>query len=278
MVDIPLGTPIISEPALFCITDNGTTSNWIPRAEQASMVEFQNLRCPDPITPKNRFQVNSFMMGTDQDGNEIHGIFKQSSRLNHSCRPNAHFAWNSISERLTVHAIDDVPAETEIFISYRYEDYSRTTIQRQQKLCDDYGFNCTCRACDLNTRNGRRSAKRESEMRSIKNAIKGDIGSMVQTSRTRLIGNIRNLGMLLGKEGLVYPQQADLYGDEIQWYREEMERTANGTTDHPGYKEWCREGALQAARKRLDLDIAATGYDSPDVMRTLTLIREVKEE
>ena len=273
MTNIPYGTPIISESELFSILEDQKVSR-----DQGRIEEFKALSCPHPNTIAMRFAANSWAMGKDHQGNEIQGIFKLSARLNHSCLPNAYVAWNSSSRRLTVHAITTISTGEEIFVNYRQGDSFKTRDERRQAISTDYKFDCTCKACDQNTDFGRKSEDRRRQMRSLQSAIVLNQSSRLPNLRNQARADIRALGDLLGREGLLYPQQADMYDEEVQWYKIEMKRTAKRTTDDVGYKAWCRQEALQAARKKLDLDIAATGYDSPDVMKTLTLIREVKKE
>jgi len=46
------------------------------------------------------------------------GVFTNASSINHSWRPNAWHAWNTATERLTVHAIRNIEQGEEITISY----------------------------------------------------------------------------------------------------------------------------------------------------------------
>ncbi|KAF4626593.1 hypothetical protein G7Y89_g11560 [Cudoniella acicularis] len=46
------------------------------------------------------------------------GIFITANRINHACIPDIHHCWNSLTEKLTVHAIRDIEEGEEITISY----------------------------------------------------------------------------------------------------------------------------------------------------------------
>ncbi|KAF5019475.1 hypothetical protein F66182_8514 [Fusarium sp. NRRL 66182] len=74
-------------------------------------------------------------------------IFKNSSRLLHSCAKNAHHHWNVALQKLTVHAIEDIPVGQEITINYC--DVRQSRIERQFELFDKFRFECTCRLCSL---------------------------------------------------------------------------------------------------------------------------------
>ena len=128
--------------------------------------DYMGLHCPDHPgrSPVVRiWDANCFRMGKGA------GIFLKASRINHSCTPNAHFAWNVNIQRETVHAIADIQANEEIFISYcnHYSD----VYHRQQKL-KPYGFDCSCAPCLQNTALSRRSEARRRRMGELREKIK----------------------------------------------------------------------------------------------------------
>lgn len=75
------------------------------------------------------------------------GLFLRASLLNHSCRPNATYAWNPISRRLTVHALRLIEKGEEITISYLTG--SGASEARQRTLKAEYNFRCSCELCSL---------------------------------------------------------------------------------------------------------------------------------
>lgn len=268
---IPSGTPIISEEELFSIV-KGRRVNQI----QAGSRQFQALSCPfQPATPDNRFRANSFAMGSSRSGKEMQGIFVCSSRFNHSCVPNAHFAWNEKLKRLTVHAIVDIPNGEEIFVNYRKDDYLHTRAERVQALSADYNFHCACLACTPNTQFGRASEERRRRMRDLKDDITLDPSSTVARDKFQLLADIKIFMVLLRQEGLLYPQLADMYEEEVMWYSREMGSTG---PENSLYKRRCLGEALDAARRKLDLDVTCNGYAAPEVTRTLKLISDLKAQ
>ena len=119
---------------------------------------YMGLHCPDRHgrSPVVRiWEANCFRMGKGG------GIFLKASRINHSCTPNAHFAWNVNIQRETIHAIVDIQANEEIFISYCYPHSD--VYNRQQKL-QPYGFDCSCAPCVQDTAFGRASEARRCRM------------------------------------------------------------------------------------------------------------------
>lgn len=73
------------------------------------------------------------------------GIFSFYSRINHSCAPNVHNAYNPGIQRLTLYSIRDIRAGEQITTSY-INSACRTREQRRQET-ENWGFVCSCLAC-----------------------------------------------------------------------------------------------------------------------------------
>ncbi len=95
------------------------------------------------------------------------------------------------------------------------------------------------------------------------------------SGRLSQLDRIRSFTALLHEEGLTYPQPADMYQEEINWFTREIAINSLGLLDAM-YTAKCREEALQLARNKLDLDVASTGHNSQVFRRTLRTIRDVK--
>lgn len=65
---------------------------------------------------------------------------------------------------------------------------------------------------------------------------------------------------------------ADVYGKLVTWCDNEFEQAGADTSNSA--RVFARTEALQAIRKKLELDVICTGYDSPEVMETLRLVRD----
>ena len=149
------GTRILADRCLINLPQPKALLTDIERAfDQLSPSQqkaYMELHCPDRPgrSPVVRiWEANCFRV------DEGAGIFLKASRINHSCTPNAHFAWNANIQRETVHAIVDIPASKEIFISYCYP---HTDIYHRQQKLEPYGFDCDCRPCSQDTPSGRTS-------------------------------------------------------------------------------------------------------------------------
>ena len=261
--DIPRGTPLLTEEALF--SKRGTA---VVPDEWAQHPAFLALFCPaSPATPEKRFDANNFQMnGTEK------GIFLKASRFNHSCRPNAYFAWNPRSQRITINAILDIQNGDEICLNYIPRFSARARSKRHRKL-RHYEFDCQCPACESDSEFGIASEERRKQMEILEPRLDRN-----RTAPKQRLLDIDYFELLLEQEGLVYPHQADLYHLKGSWYRTEMNSATSHGMTNLEYRRFCRDSALKAARDQLDLDITANGYDSPIVDRTVEFIREIGRE
>lgn len=91
----------------------------------------------------NVFKSNNFSID-DIDMFAIgEGTYPIASLFNHSCRPNAVVMFEGALA--SIHAIEDIPENTEIFISYVDAAHSRE--HRQKSLREKYYFTCQCERC-----------------------------------------------------------------------------------------------------------------------------------
>uniref|UniRef100_A0A5K3F7Z9 MYND-type domain-containing protein n=1 Tax=Mesocestoides corti TaxID=53468 RepID=A0A5K3F7Z9_MESCO len=88
-------------------------------------------------------KVNAFHL-TNECGNEIGiALFRRSSKVDHSCMPNADFAF--IGKQIKIIACDRIVDQSEIRISY--VDALMSTKSRQAELTSGYFFVCDCKRC-----------------------------------------------------------------------------------------------------------------------------------
>lgn len=97
----------------------------------------------------NEASLISIFQTNCMQNNDGAAIFYDCSRINHSCLPNAFFAWNNNIAQQTIHAISMIKEGEEVTISY--VDPFHNKVARAWEL-HHYGFSCRCRACgdDLN--------------------------------------------------------------------------------------------------------------------------------
>lgn len=272
--NIQRGTLILEEAPLFFINNCGNTR---PVQNQANIQQaatqfpaFQNLFCPPNLQGQapnvRRFEANNITM--DSATNQC-GIFTDTSRFNHSCHPNAFFEWNPNRNRIMVYAIKDIRAQQEILVSCRTLDWWETTAQRQAAL-QNYGFTCACPACRVG---GNHFAQAKQTARTKVNTIRTRIvgrpilPNQTVASRYANLCDQKELHAILENEEMAYWSMAKVCEDLAECYDYELTRLAhNSIANH----DCCRERGLEAARKKLYLDIMATGQNSNTVAATLT--------
>ena len=84
--------------------------------------------------------------GLDEEAIEAtKAVYANACRFNHSCRPNAHVAWNAKRRAQVIHALDDIALGSEISVSYLDNASGTRRTERQEEL----GFACVCDICSL---------------------------------------------------------------------------------------------------------------------------------
>ena len=171
---IPRGTRVISEPALLEVTHGeATNAKDIVRAfeqltpsQQERFLELHGYACDS-----FKQAAGCEMEQTWQEISELHrkvlsiyaanafgSVFLLGSRINHSCLPNIHFAYNPKLKRETFHAIRNITPGEELTIMY-INGTNRTMSQRKAEL-EKWGFACSCPACEDTPRGNQRERKR----------------------------------------------------------------------------------------------------------------------
>ena len=207
---IPRGTRVMADECLFNLPapkalfiDIERAFDQLPKRQQEA---YEKLVCPDRPgrSPVVRiWEANCFKMG--QGG----GIFLRASRINHSCTPNANFAWNANIKRETVHAVVDISVNEEITISYCMP---HTDIYHRQKKLEPYGFECTCTPCSQDTVAGRASEARRGRMAELLQDItKIRDDQKTDNERQDELRTRSDLINLLEKEGLFQVELANQY-------------------------------------------------------------------
>ncbi len=275
--DISKGTRILAEQALFTIENvprGGRLSN-TNRTHIINQVNvngphhaaFVELVCPGQGRPSlsKRFQANNFQMDRGTDRLQVQGIFLQASRFNHSCLPNAHFAYNDTTGCLTIHAIENIARGKEILVNYHQRECYRTRAQRHTDL-SHYSFTCTCDSCLPDIPFGRSSDGRRAYMATLDGRIVHNENRYGPGDRDQLENDLNDLLRLIPMEGAFYIPLMDNYHRRADFFNEKWQATNSGALDTR--KELSRR-AMEDARRNLDLEVICMGFDSPDVRETL---------
>ncbi|KAH6853991.1 hypothetical protein B0I37DRAFT_306168 [Chaetomium sp. MPI-CAGE-AT-0009] len=165
-------------------------------------------RLPEPARARFLRQVgttiydkvdrNSFRIFVDGDReHSAHlGIFPEVSKFNHDCRPNVHYRLSGLKH--TTVAVRDIPAGTELTISYIYAGVARDTRVSQLR---EWGFACSCQQCTLN---GTETGASDNRLRQIK-ALEAEMEAIMSPT-----GRRRGQGL-----------RPEMGGKLVQLYREE---------------------------------------------------------
>ncbi|KAG6095258.1 hypothetical protein E4U30_002610 [Claviceps sp. LM220 group G6] len=155
---IPKGTRILCEQALFTIANvtDAEERYRLIRQQVASLSDeqrqvFLSMHNIHPFKNTGERYVGIFETNSLPAGGtpvpHTRGIFLEACRINHDCRNNAMYDWNTNIQRNTVHAIKDINAGEEITVSYVM--FLKNRESRQRTLKNTYHFTCRCSLCSL---------------------------------------------------------------------------------------------------------------------------------
>ena len=146
------GELVFQERPTLMIGDLSEDLDWI-QANETIGHHFNTLDDPDReefLSLANSFperpilvsivNSNAFLIEPNYDA-----VFFKLSRIIHSCKPNIHYVWYEEDGLFKLHALRDISANEEVFISYinTYQSWN----QRRTKLKDGFNFTCTCELC-----------------------------------------------------------------------------------------------------------------------------------
>ena len=278
---IQRGAIILNEAPLFSLSHSfadGDLATRLNLLNQADRDAFHNLH-PQNGTDRQIFESNRFEMcegPVEPDRIHNNGLFLQASRFNHSCISNAHMDWNEATQRVTVYAIREINKDSEIFVNYVAEHFS-VRAQRQRALAD-YGFTCSCKACQGNTRFGKESDTRRRSMDEL-NSLIANVATNAGTSvvpRT-YVADVRALLQDFDLERLVFPGVAELWIKSSKWFGQEFEEVINSAVDCQSLSVWDLEAsAVRDARRGLGYALMTTGPDSKVTKDALDAIEKAK--
>lgn len=90
--------------------------------------------------------INSYTIYDGELRDLGHGIYLSSSKLNHSCRPNAVATYHGV--KLVVKAVRDIPDGTHDKVFITYINQMSPLEDRQEALGKQYYFQCACEKCN----------------------------------------------------------------------------------------------------------------------------------
>ncbi|KAL4860602.1 hypothetical protein BDV12DRAFT_204871 [Aspergillus spectabilis] len=140
------------------------------------------------------------------------GLFLDASRINHSCRHNAQNTWNENIGQVTIHALRDINAGTEITISYL--DSTPAFEERQHQLRKTFQFECKCELCSLPPAERKISDERLTKIHIIDSMIGGTVWDGTDPAAT--LGLLRMMLDFFEEEGIWDARVARAYNDAFK--------------------------------------------------------------
>ncbi|KAF2429205.1 SET domain-containing protein [Tothia fuscella] len=171
----------------------------VPEKEKKRIEEQHEARTAGEKSILSIFMTNA--MECDKGA----AVFEVAARFNHSCVPNAHFAWCEGLGREMIFAIKDLGVGEEITLSYCDPFYD---ISMRRWELQHYGFVCECIACtDIETPGsfGQQSKDRRWRLREIDDSFD------VQPSADMKLKMGIEMVSLMAREGLCTPNLAHTY-------------------------------------------------------------------
>jgi len=253
---IPAGTLILKETPLFNVLEprsNVAVLSAFSRLGRVEQATYLALHAQDPSTHGDARVIDIFNSNAWQTGSRT-SICPLAARFNHSCVPNATFAWNPRLGQITVYTVVTIAADKQIFLSYERPYQTRTV--RQEKLVLGYGFVCACWACDAQNV---ASELRGARMVTLDSRIRSEKRQLWKALWPR---HALELAKLLKEEGLV--------GEAL------------GLAYHDAAIGWKRHGRLDLAEKcaRMELEIVLTcfGMESPCKDLSTTFLQAIYKD
>ncbi|KAI0376802.1 hypothetical protein F5Y04DRAFT_265781 [Hypomontagnella monticulosa] len=217
---ITKGTRILAEPPLFRVPRRGGNREHLRDAISRKVASLNNEQRQAFLSLHNSFEAedgpnlgrvrtNALPLGSDATTG---GIFLESSRINHSCNHNAQNTWNESLQKLTIHAIRDIPKGDEVTIMYLHDRGNRGA--RLQFLQTQFRFTCTCSLCSLPVGQRKMSDERCDEILRLDSLI-GD-ATRLMIAPLQALHDVHRMLSLLAQEGFEDASIPRAYYDAFQ--------------------------------------------------------------
>ena len=211
----------------------------IPPKRRAGFLELSSHNS-DRAMHEGILATNSFnaqiVRDPSDEGRSASALFVEPSYMNHDCRPNLHYHFNSATLTQSIHAVRTIYPGEELTISY-IQLLMPYNI-RHQRLHDNWGFDCSCRAC--------------TEVPRVR---------IISDARIRAIDQLREELYDLGPDSRGTPDMAELFVSLLELERESVlvcEAYSSAAREHNGV------GHAHQALKYANLALAA-GLQIEDV-------------
>ncbi|KAF2664724.1 SET domain-containing protein [Microthyrium microscopicum] len=120
----------------------------------------------------DNFNTNAFAIEiwpNDEDETAYNVVMPEISRLNHDCRPNAHYYFDPHTLTHHVHALRTIYPGEELTISYI--DPAQALVTRTTALKTSWGFDCACSSCTAPPPHAAASDARIAQLLALQNSL-----------------------------------------------------------------------------------------------------------
>jgi hypothetical protein len=159
-------------------TDESTTEelSGLPENEKIAFDELSD--CTSSQNDDRRSNMGIFVTNALPLGTQIQmgGIFPKIARINHSCRPNLNYHFNSATGTTSVHVIRPIAIGDEL--TQAYFPPCRPFKDRQSYLLNSFNFNCSCESCSLHGQARADSDSRRSTVQTLATEARAKLKSL----------------------------------------------------------------------------------------------------
>ncbi|PQE21682.1 SET domain-containing 5 protein [Rutstroemia sp. NJR-2017a WRK4] len=211
----------------------------------------QLLRQPSPLS--NIIRSNAYPLGPSSS---VGGVFKDISRINHSCLPTSQHSWNESRKEFVVYAVRELSPGDEITTSYHVGGPSN---ERKKELKEWFKFDCTCDLCSLPGPELAKSDERLVRAAKLDQVIGN--AERVMKHPEKALRDCRDLEIIYREEGIQDQRVGRVYWDAFQ--------ICNRHGDLARASEF--------AKKYRERKILGEGEDSKDAIEALVFIKDPKK-
>jgi hypothetical protein len=133
--------------------------------QQTEALQLHDHRFPNEEQQSHLLTI--FRSNAYNSGDDHIGLFPKCARINHSCKPNCLNFWSEKTSKRIIYAGRDIEKGEEITVSYI--PLLKPIQQRQERL-QQYGFKCTCSACQ-STESSKRRVKIAETLESLEQKV-----------------------------------------------------------------------------------------------------------
>ena len=184
--DFKAGDKIIEEPVTLICSRNASRTTQVKQL----LKQFRRLHTVEKLKVKRLFSLGGsrsifsiFSTNNFSINSHCCGLYIKTSRINHSCAPNAVYNCSNGSFSKQVRALRSISKGEEISISYTDKFWQERVI-RQAELAE-WGFHCHCEVCDMPGKQREYNDEQRRKLVSLGKQVNGFISKVRTSFRSR---------------------------------------------------------------------------------------------